>query len=549
MFVAALLSVMCVAPAVAAGEEPLGPREMLADIEALHRFVTERWSYLDDKRANFGVRLEELRAAAIEQVADADGLADFETVVRRYVAGLRDGHAYVSVPRPDRRAPRLWPIWIDEYEEGVLVRAVGEAAAALDILPGDRLVEITGEPVELAIRRESSTVYASTRGSRRRAAIHALREEYGDVERRVLTLERYGARHDVALPTVPWTLEMATDRSLPTELSWRRLGSRVGFLRVPILTADDQEAWSRARPEERDGLLADTVAAYAQAFTELEGVDGWILDLRENGGGTDLLGRALARHLLGHDFVYYSLQARHDGEWTAPFPVRDDRIVAVGFRGPLAVLIDERSFSAADNLAACLAALHPDVAFVGRPTGGGTGAPAPLPPLPHSGAVVRLCSQRVYDPSGDLIEGRGVEPDIAVRRTRDDLWYGRDPDVDAAVAWIDARLEDRDELSARWRSPGRHTRHWIVEDVIEELLIPGLPRAKVIELLGEPDGEGTAQSRGWYADTEEPGPTPWDGPHLIYRGAVPSIGPLWMTLVVGFDHQDRVTTCRVFRWE
>ena len=100
------------------------------------------------------------------------------------------------------------------------------------------------------------------------------------------------------------------------------------------------------------------------------------------------------------------------------------------------MLIDEDAFSATDNLCRCLRDLHPDVTFVGRPTGGGTGAPGPFVKLKHSGAVITLCTIRVTGPKGDLIEGSGTAPDLVVRPTRAGVLAGRDEVLDAALSRV-----------------------------------------------------------------------------------------------------------------
>jgi C-terminal processing protease CtpA/Prc len=169
-----------------------------------------------------------------------------------------------------------------------------------------------------------------------------------------------------------------------------------------------------------------------------------VLDLRRNPGGTELLGQELAGMLLPPGTTYFRLQSRDErGAWgmAYPHPVRSDP-TAPPFDGPLLCLIDEWTFSVADNLAACLADTHPDVTFVGRPTGGGTGAPQPFE-LPASGATVALCTMRVYSPSRGLIEGRGTRPDVVVRLTREDLLTGRDADLEAALGLARRRLAIR----------------------------------------------------------------------------------------------------------
>jgi carboxyl-terminal processing protease len=156
-----------------------------------------------------------------------------------------------------------------------------------------------------------------------------------------------------------------------------------------------------------------------------------VLDLRGNTGGTDVLGMEVASHLLPSARPYYLLSARDaTGKWSPPSPVQVLPKPPTYMRA-LIVLIDHGTFSAADNLAAYLRDERSAI-FVGRPTGGGTGAPREVT-LARSGAQVSFSTMRVFSPRGQMIEGAGTTPDITVQWTRSDYSLGRDPDLAAAL--------------------------------------------------------------------------------------------------------------------
>src|SRR5690606_17871524 len=192
--------------------------------------------------------------------------------------------------------------------------------------------------------------------------------------------------------------------------------------------------WNNAEPAQRDTLLTAEAAAIREAFAAVRGARALVLDLRGNGGGTDLLAMEVAACLLPRDSVYFRLASRGLFGWRRP---SEHRLHVRGevprFEGRLVVLIDEDVFSAADNLCRCLDALHPDVTFVGRPTGGGTGAPRECVTLRHSGIVVGFCTMRVYGPAGEPIEGSGTAPDRPVELHRADVLEDRDADLETAL--------------------------------------------------------------------------------------------------------------------
>ena len=58
---------------------------------------------------------------------------------------------------------------------------------------------------------------------------------------------------------------------------------------------------------------------------------------------------------------------------------------------------------------------------------------APLPKRLPDGGELQLSREDYLAPKGRRIEGNGIEPDVAVARTLEDLRRGRDPDLDAAL--------------------------------------------------------------------------------------------------------------------
>jgi hypothetical protein len=104
-------------------------------------------------------------------------------------------------------------------------------------------------------------------------------------------------------------------------------------------------------------------------------------------------------------------------------------------RVPTICLLDEGTFSTADNVAACLADVHPDIRFVGRPNGAGTGAPRSFE-LPRTGTRITFCTMQVKTPNGRMGEGISVELDHPVQWTREDVLRGRDPDLAAGLGLL-----------------------------------------------------------------------------------------------------------------
>lgn len=410
---------------------------MRSDLETLQREVSANWSYLEDKYQHFGIDLQALVEAEIAALPESAAHAEFALLLQRLVAALGDGHGGVrfEVPQPFPR--RRWPLALRETAEGL---AVERCVAADGPAVGDLWRAADGRPAEELWRAAQALTMASTPGMRRAQSVQRLQR----CEATALAFEFEGpdgvrTSYDLA------TLEPGDTSLAPTiaaHWSLDELAPGVARLRLASFGMPDWEAWSAADQAGRDAMLVNVKAEIDTLFAGLaeRAPKALVLDLRGNGGGTDWLGIHFAERLLPGPFVYFKLSALHEGHWTVPFGHTygsDKELPRVVV--PTVALIDAGCFSTTDNFLRALDVLHPDLSTIGRPTGAGTGAPRVVAELPHSGARVTLCTQRVYGPDDVLIEGRGTTPDRPIAWTSADLRAGRDPDLEAALALLGER--------------------------------------------------------------------------------------------------------------
>ncbi|MEM7518056.1 MAG: S41 family peptidase, partial [Planctomycetota bacterium] len=192
-------------------------------------------------------------------------------------------------------------------------------------------------------------------------------------------------------------------------------------------------------PEGRDAILNELYSEFDRIIGELSEAPALILDLRGNPGGTDLLGHFLIDRLVEPGYVYGQLSSRRPWGWSKFAPLHSSAPPGTNsLRAPLVCLIDEDTFSTADNVVACLADVHPDVRFVGRPNGAGSGAPRDFV-LPRTRTRMYLSTMRVRSPVGRSIEGLSVPLDSHVDWSREDVLQGRDPDVREALRLLEPR--------------------------------------------------------------------------------------------------------------
>lgn len=169
-----------------------------------------------------------------------------------------------------------------------------------------------------------------------------------------------------------------------------------------------------------DSALVDQVIAAIDGA----GPAGLIVDLRRNPGGRNLeLHRVLSR-LLGNDAYIGTVRRGR-----RIFNLRTEK-QGPHYSGPLAVLIGPLTGSAAEMLAAAVID-NKRGPVIGRMSNGSV-LSSNYYPLPGGWQV--FLPEMDYVRGGDRpIEGVGVEPDIRVMPTLEDVRAGRDPMVDRAL--------------------------------------------------------------------------------------------------------------------
>jgi carboxyl-terminal processing protease len=153
---------------------------------------------------------------------------------------------------------------------------------------------------------------------------------------------------------------------------------------------------------------------------------GVIIDLRRNPGGETfslgiVVGEFFDRPVNCGTFITRAGAESVKNSW---------QIGSARYRGEVVVLVDTATGSAAEIFAAVLQN-HGRATIIGRRTAGAVLASL-FYRLPGGGEL-QLSRMDYIAPKGRRIEGNGVEPDIVVTRTLDDLRAGRDPDVEMAL--------------------------------------------------------------------------------------------------------------------
>lgn len=169
-----------------------------------------------------------------------------------------------------------------------------------------------------------------------------------------------------------------------------------------------------------------------------EPLNGLIIDIRNNGGGSDQNSKFVASRFLTEKKIYRLFRYRNGPAHDDFTDFYEDYIKPEGYyySKPVVVLTNRRVFSAAEDFV--LAMRQGDnVTFVGDYTGGGSGNPM-FREMPN-GWLFRLSRwQSVIPGTLKQYENVGLAPDIRVDITKRDIENGRDTILDTAIQLINS---------------------------------------------------------------------------------------------------------------
>ncbi len=195
---------------------------------------------------------------------------------------------------------------------------------------------------------------------------------------------------------------------------------RLGVINIPTFYVDF-DAWQAGEEEYRS--TTRDVAKEVERLKE-EGVEGIVLDLRNNGGGAlqeanSLIGLFIDR---GPTVQVRDAQGR--------IQLYGDSEAGTLYDGPLGVLVNRLSASASEIFAGAIQDYGRGL-VLGTPTFG-KGTVQTLNELSHG--QIKLTRAKFYRISGDSTQNRGVEPDIDFPSLIDPERIG-ESSLDNALAW------------------------------------------------------------------------------------------------------------------
>ena len=178
-----------------------------------------------------------------------------------------------------------------------------------------------------------------------------------------------------------------------------------------------------------------------EVLNELSICDGLILDIRNNGGGlltmSDRIASRFTNEKVLTGYLCYKTGPGHN-DFSRPEPIYVEPATdRVRWQKPVAVLTNRHAFSSANDFVSKMKVM-PQATIIGDKTGGGSGLPfsSELP----NGWSVRFSASPLYDADMNHTEF-GIEPDIKVSMSTEDMSNGKDTIIETARKLLKEKKE------------------------------------------------------------------------------------------------------------
>jgi carboxyl-terminal processing protease len=405
------------AKAVEPAAPPLGPDEVLPERMRLDTFELV-WSAVNDSYWDptfGGLDWKSIHDQYLPQVKATARNEAFHELLNDMLAQLDRSH--FNVQPPDRaqglhtKAAELknGSVGLDlRWLDGALVvfdTKKDFPAVKAGIKRGFRILRINGKDADELL----AAYRAKRKGFPLRNEIEHVRaaiDELSGAPGTELTLQVSGAKG------APREIKL-TRRAKPVdqvmEFESRKIADGIGYIRFSI-------------------FMGDVLTQVKEALRQMGETSGLVIDLRGNPGGIGHLPPSLAGILYAEPGTL--------GSSTSRYGKQEFHYAGGGKeanRGRIAILVDEMTGSAAEVFSGGLQDAK-RATIIGSTTAGAV-LPSMVKMLPTGGTLQHVIAD-FKTPSGRLLEGRGVIPDIAVKPTRKAWLDGKDPALERAIQFL-----------------------------------------------------------------------------------------------------------------
>ena len=396
-------------------------------------------------------------ARRVRQI-DADDVVQY--FLNAYTQSIDPHSAYFSPRRSENFRIRMS---LSLEGIGAALQTEGEHTVVRRIIaggPADRSGELQVDDRIIGVRQDDEDEMTDIVSWRLEDVVNIIRGPKGStVHLRILPAG--------TTPGAPRTLSLVRDRiDLDDQSASRRIletqasddsPTRIGVIDIPSFYLDIA---GRAAGREDYRSTSRDVRRLIEEL-RAEGIDGLVVDLRDNQGGA--LDEAL---LVAGLFIETGpiVQIRRS---SGRAQVKRDDDPAVAWEGPLGVLVNRSSASASEILAGAIQDYGRGIVIGTRTYGKGT--VQNLVDLPAYGGTgrLKLTVSQYFRVNGEGVQRRGIEPDVDFESVTGEAHAG-EGELENALPWAQVRA------AARWRGSNRHqdaiaaVREWSRERLFAE---------------------------------------------------------------------------------
>jgi carboxyl-terminal processing protease len=313
----------------------------------------------------------------------------------------------------------------DEYTKVVELIKGGPAERGEELQAGDRII---------SIGQDSDGELVDVVGMRLDDVVSKIRGEKGTTVRlNVIPVNETGEESAKTISIVRDTvkLEDQSAKKEILELSYEGDDYRIGVITLPTFYFDFEAA---ARGEKDYKSSTRDVKILLEEL-KVEGIDGVVVDLRNDGGGS----LQEANQLVGL-FIESgpTVQIKYSGSRNGFTRSYGDNDPEVTYDGPLAVLVNRTSASASEIFAGAIQDYQRGLVLGGQTFGKGTVQEI----IGMEYGQVKLTRSKFYRISGESTQHRGVIPDISFPDFYDAYDDIGESSLDGALPWDTVRPVD-----------------------------------------------------------------------------------------------------------
>ncbi len=377
----------------------LDPEEYYEEFLAVVETIDMHYALMERKN----LTKKDIKATFDERAELVSNRFEYLELMTELFAKLNNGHARVF----EYRSCALVEASI--LDSRVFISNIGsdKELRALNLEVGDEIIEIDGMPISQWLNEKSKYFGGANSKQKRDLELHVFMKYPFEGETRQYTIrDKKGDVYEIEIEFPYNFSHFLGEFTTPLESRVIQTTKGIGYIAINEMTDTAYDL-------------------FVKELQHLSYIDTLILDLRENGGGSSLIGDKLFTHLIDENTHNWSTLA-NNSEPNEPNSLR--------FTGELIVLTSHKTFSAAESFAFDLMSLS-NTFFIGDITGGCSGG-GPRSFVTDSGLGFSFPTRGVdYSVTGDEMEGYGLVPDLILKQTHEDLKEGRDTILDYAVRY------------------------------------------------------------------------------------------------------------------